>query len=74
LVGIWVWWSLVHTDPETVGARAQRRLATARARAGIAPAPAERRRDEEDEELAAYNDELARLAAEGRPKTWRVPR
>ena len=35
LVGIWMWWSLIHTDPETVGARAQRRLASARARAGM---------------------------------------
>jgi hypothetical protein len=71
LVGIWIWWSLVHTDPETVGARAQRRLEQDRARAGlVAPLP-ERRRDEEDDELAAYNDRLARLAAEGRPKTWR---
>jgi hypothetical protein len=74
LVGIWVWWSLVHTDPATVGARAQRALASARAEQGLAdPGPA-RRRDEEDEELAAYNDRLAALAAEGRAKTWRASR
>jgi DNA-binding transcriptional regulator of glucitol operon len=74
LVGIWVWWSLIHTDPDTVGARAQRRMAAARARAGITETTTQRQPDDEDEELAAYNDELARLAAEGRPKTWRVPR
>ncbi len=74
LVGIWVWWSLLHTDPDSVGARAQRRLEAERARAGLLPPPPQRRREEEDEELAAYNDELARLAAEGRPKTWRSAR
>ena len=64
IVGIWMWWSLIHTDPETVGARAQRRLEQARAKAGVAtPAPV-RHREDEDEELAAYNDRLARLAAE----------
>ncbi len=73
LVGIWMWWSLIHTDPETVGARAQRRLASARARAGMLPVPPERRPEEEDAELAAYNDRLAQLAADGRPKTWRTP-
>ena len=73
LVGIWMWWSLVHTDPETVGARAQRRLEEARALAGLAPSGPQRRRADEDEELAAYNDQLARLAAQGRPKTWRSP-
>ena len=72
LVGIWVWWVQIHTDPETVGARAQRRMQDARARAGIAPVVPERRRDEEDEELAAYNDRLAKLAADGRAKTWRT--
>ena len=72
LVGIWVWWVQIHTDPETVGARAQRRMQDARARAGIAPVTPERRRDEEDAELAAYNDRLARLAADGRAKTWRT--
>jgi hypothetical protein len=74
LVGIWVWWSLVHTDPESVGARAQRRLAAEQARAGLLPPPPQRRPEDEDEELAAYNDQLARLAGEGRPKTWRSGR
>jgi hypothetical protein len=95
LIGIWAWWQLLHTDPETVGRRAQERLAAELAGAGApalpgggaanplpaglsasgqpspsAPASPVRRRDDEDPELAAYNDRLARLAAEG-PKTWR---
>ena len=74
LVGVWMWWSLIHTDPETVGARAQRRMEAARAKAGIPPAIAERRREDEDPELAAYNDRLAELAAEDRPKTRRGSR
>ncbi|MGH9006356.1 MAG: hypothetical protein ACRDV6_01370 [Acidimicrobiales bacterium] len=74
LVGIWMWWSLIHTDPDTVGARAQRRMQLARAKAGIEPAAAERHREDEDAELAAYNDRLAELAAAARPKTWRASR
>jgi DNA-binding transcriptional regulator of glucitol operon len=72
LIGVWVWWVQIHTDPETVGARAQRRMQESRTRAGIAPAVPQRHRDQEDEELAAYNDHLAKLAADGRAKTWRT--
>ena len=67
LVGLYGWWSLLHTDPESVGRRAQARLVAADARAAVATA---RRREEEDPELAAYNDRLAALAEDG-PKTWR---
>lgn len=74
LVGVWMWWSLVHTDPENVGARAQRRMQAARARAGVTPVSPERRPDQEDAELAAYNDRLAELAAQTQPKTWRTSR
>jgi hypothetical protein len=81
LAGLWGWWQLVHTDPGTVGRRAQERMAAATAMvegAGAAggasdatrPAAPVRRRGDEDPELAAYNDRLARLAAEG-PKGWR---
>ncbi|MDA8313665.1 MAG: hypothetical protein M0010_00575 [Actinomycetota bacterium] len=82
IAGVWVWWQLVHTEPSPVGRPPHERLAgIAPARdagakvagsplAGAArPHPA-RRREEEDPELAAYNDRLARLAAEG-PKGWR---
>ena len=72
LIGMWVWWVQIHTDPESVGARAQRRMQAARERAGIAPVVSERHREVEDEELAAYNDRLAELAADGRAKTWRT--
>ncbi len=80
LVGVWAWWQLLHIDPDTVGRRAQEQLAnTEPAADGAAPdasAPASpaqpppRHREDEDAELAAYNDRLAALAAEG-PKTWR---
>ena len=82
LIGLWAWWQLVHTDPETVGRRAQQRLGGrgggAQGIAGDAPAgsPTDaaahplRRREDEDPALAAYNDRLARLATEG-AKTWR---
>ena len=72
LVGAWGWWMLIHTDPETVGRRAQLRMEAARA-AGTddeMPAQPTRHREEEDEALAAYNDRLARLAG-GDPQTWR---
>lgn len=82
LVGAWGWWALVHTDPDTVGRRAQERLVAADrgaeqgsgATGGGAGAPDEgqpaRRREDEDEALAAYNDRLAELAARA-PQGWR---
>jgi DNA-binding transcriptional regulator of glucitol operon len=72
IVGIGAWWVLVHTDPETVGARAQRR-ALEQLPEHEREQPTPRRREEEDPELAAYNDRLAQLAADGRAKTWRQP-
>jgi hypothetical protein len=41
LVGVWVWWSLVHTDFSTVGARAQRHMAEVAAAeaAGVTDGP-----------------------------------
>ncbi|MHB8220600.1 MAG: hypothetical protein ACYDHU_09830 [Acidimicrobiales bacterium] len=72
VVGVWAWWMLIHTDPETVGRRAQQRLAAAGGPASEAAREAlpPRRRDDEDEALAAYNDRLAELATRG-PQTWR---
>ena len=82
LAGAWGWWQLVHTDPEAVGRRAQARLggaagpangAVASSAAGTDATAHEqpvRRREDEDPELAAYNDRLARLAVEG-PEGWR---
>ncbi len=76
LMGVWAWWQLLHTDPETVGRQAQERMAGAGAGFGasspqnVQPAALGRRHEDEDPDLAAYNDRLARLAADG-PKTWR---
>ena len=84
VVGVWGWWELIHTDPDTVGRRAQERMAaagTADGEGGSEDGPAtgggapvgqqpSRRREEEDEALAAYNDRLAELAARG-PQSWR---
>lgn len=83
VVGAWGWWALIHTDPDTVGRRAQEHMAAARGtRGGRSPDAATagagrsggeqppRRREEEDEALAAYNDRLAELADRG-PQSWR---
>jgi hypothetical protein len=72
VVGVWGWWMLIHTDPGTVGRRAQQWLESKAPDAGGTgqPVAPPRRRDEEDEELAAYNDQLAELSSRG-PRTWR---
>jgi hypothetical protein len=68
LIGIYVWWALIHTDFETVGAKAQQAAVD---RGEIeAETEHERRPEDEDAALAAYNDRLAALAQDG-PKTWR---
>ena len=77
VAGAWMWWQLVHTEPSAVGRAAQQRIAgvasSPHAEGGLdkatRPRPV-RHREEEDPELAAYNDRLARLAAQG-PKGWR---
>jgi hypothetical protein len=69
LVGIYLWWALLHTDPETVGARAQKRALRQQQEEGVVEHSV-RRREDEDEELAAYNDRLEALSRQG-PKTWR---
>lgn len=68
LFAVYVWWNLIHDDPDSVGAGALRRLP----RGKPAP-PAELARPGEtgDAELAEYNAYLAALAARGAPKTWR---
>jgi hypothetical protein len=86
VVGVLAWWSLVHTDPDAVGLRAQRRMlqgespppgsgepapSTPGASTPGAPSHPVRRRQDEDDALADYNDRLAALASGGPPKTWR---
>ena len=61
-VAVYLWWQLLHLERG--------------GRAGPPPSPAwpAGRGDDEGPELRRYNDELAVLAARGRPKTWRNPR
>jgi len=74
LVGIAIWWVQIHTDPDTVGARAQRKLQAQHAQEVSAADAPTRQLEDEDEELAAYNDRLQLLALEGNTKTWRHSR
>ena len=69
VLGVVGWWLMIHTDPDTVGARGLRR-GSAR-RAPTANATPARRPEDEDAALAAYNDRLAELARSGDTKTWR---
>ncbi len=56
-------------SPGTTAARPTTAAARPTTATAVQSSPA-RRREDEDPELAAYNDRLARLAAEG-PKGWR---
>ena len=73
IMAIVFWWSLIHTDYDTVGLKGMRRQTE---HAGPAPPlqqdgpPAVS--DDDDPELAAYNARLADLASRG-TKTWRRP-
>jgi hypothetical protein len=77
------WWYLIDDDPAARAARMAATPATSTGAAGLdrqaaesvavpSPPPA-RRIEEEDEELRAYNDYLASLAAHSSRKTWRNP-
>ncbi|HWF15435.1 MAG TPA: hypothetical protein VG244_04585 [Acidimicrobiales bacterium] len=77
LLAIIFWWMLIHTDYDTVGLKGMRRQQAAAngvaASSATAPNVAEAPFDsaaEDDPELAAYNERLAKLASQG-PKTWR---
>jgi DNA-binding transcriptional regulator of glucitol operon len=69
IAGIFCWWAMLHTDDRDREERDTRRAELDRVRA--ASHTARRDRSAEDPELAAYNDQLAALAASGRRKTWR---
>lgn len=85
IISVVMWWQLVHDDPEAISARRMaNHLNDSPVRVGPpppddhagdeGPSPAERsvrRRDEESEELRAYNDYLAGLAAGGGIRSWR---
>ena len=71
----YVWWTLIHDDPDSHGARGLARLRRSAAASGRPLPPEAPPRvvvsDEEDPKLAAYNRYLASLAASPRRKTWR---
>jgi hypothetical protein len=87
LLGLYFWWMLIHTDYESVGLKGMQRQQAAAASTDVeasgagsptpgvaSPVPgvtAPIVSAEEDPELAAYNERLAKLAAQG-PKTWRA--
>ncbi len=65
------WWQMIHDDPAD---RAARRRQHIEARAAHPETVIARRVEDESDELRAYNDYLASLAATGAHKTWRNPR
>lgn len=70
-ISIYVWWSLIHTDPDTVGAKVQQKMSRDETyRSPQSDTHLERRLDDEDPELARYNDRLAELARSGDTKSW----
>jgi DNA-binding transcriptional regulator of glucitol operon len=81
IFGTVVWWNFIHDDPETVGIRGLRRKVSAASSTsategasdpeGTSAEVVSLRAADEDADLAAYNEYLAGLAAESRPKTWR---
>jgi hypothetical protein len=66
LGGIFGWWALLHTAAATPEQKAQRQAFEDAQRA--ATLAAKRRPEDEDDQLAAYNDHLAQLAADDRPE------
>ncbi len=69
IFGLVAWWNFVHDDPDSVGARALRRLSAPKPERHVEKAPTGGS-EPVDEELAAYNAYLASLAERGAPKTW----
>ncbi len=74
ILGTYFWWMLIHTDYDLVGLRGMRNRAApvAEAERVITPVETVPAPPVDDPELAAYNERLASLAAQG-PKTWRAP-
>jgi DNA-binding transcriptional regulator of glucitol operon len=74
LLGLYFWWMLIHTDYDSVGLKGMQRQQASPTPGVAVPTPgltAPIVSAEEDPELAAYNERLAKLAAQG-PKTWRA--
>ena len=66
VIAVVVWWRLIHDDFSPAEPAGDDLI-------GATPV-IERRRDEESDELRAYNDYLAELAAGHDRKTWRTSR
>jgi DNA-binding transcriptional regulator of glucitol operon len=78
ILAIYFWWMLIHTDFDNVGLKGMRRQQAASASEEPVPVPPAVDVEpigtptaDDDPELAAYNERLAKLAAQG-PKTWRT--
>jgi hypothetical protein len=69
VLGFFGWWSLLHLEKITDAQEQARREYEDMKRAEAAAARAAAAHDE-DPELAAYNDELARLATQPKKKLW----
>jgi hypothetical protein len=67
--GIFCWWAMLHSRSTEHTDEGHRRVLGERAR--VEERLALRTRDQEDPDLAAYNDYLARLAVDGKRKGWR---
>jgi hypothetical protein len=61
IAGVYVWWVLLHSEPAL-----EKKVVKEKQLEESPP----RRVEDEDPELAAYNERLARLSKEG-PRTWR---
>jgi hypothetical protein len=69
ILGFFGWWSLLHLEKISEAQEQARREYEAKMRAEAAAARAAAVADE-DPELKAYNDELARLADQPKKKLW----
>ena len=67
--GVVAWWNFVHDDPNSVGARALRRLAAPKSE--LPPVELTHSDEPADDELIAYNAYLASLSRRGPSKTWK---
>lgn len=72
--GIYLWWFLIHDDPESAQSRHFLRRERSEAAAERLEPAQQRVPEREDEELRAYNDYLASLRAKDDGKSFRLHR
>jgi lysylphosphatidylglycerol synthetase-like protein (DUF2156 family) len=71
VLGFFGWWQLLHVEKPTEDQEAERREYEERMRAEAALARAvDATQEDEDPQLAAYNDHLAKLAVAPKKKFW----